>query len=530
MDVLSNLSIFSSLVSATILLITYYHLKVFTFWKARGVKGPTPWPILGTNIYYIFENKHEVERKWRIKYGPVVGLYNNYVPRLLVSDADVIKHVMVKRFRSFMDRGPSNNYDGKMDKWIFFEKGDYWKRLRVSLASLFSSSKLKAYMKTQTECASDLKSKLENKKHITKDELLSVAMDIVCRTMFGLKIDTYQGRKSEFYQKAYAFTDFDFWWSVMWFILPKFICEYFKIPQVRDYKFSYLNRLGKAALEGRKANKSIRNDDLVQALIELKLPDKNEHVFDEEDDIDAHYIGNLDHKNLEDIRAEQLSSNDKLKSLEDHEMVNQMTFFFIAGLDTTSSSLSFIIYMLAHNQEAQREVYEELSSKLEAGVDLEYSNLASLEKLDAFVSETLRLLPPVTELQRSVVDDTAELPTDPPLTLSKGSIIIVDPFIVHRDPELWKDPDTFDMCRFMGSNKSTIKQGSYMPFGIGPRSCAATRFALISLKTVIVKLLREYSIHTTDNPNLNPKFTRHPFFLQLQDVEFRLESRKIVKN
>ncbi|KAG5278582.1 hypothetical protein AALO_G00100530 [Alosa alosa] len=80
--------------------------------------------------------------------------------------------------------------------------------------------------------------------------------------------------------------------------------------------------------------------------------------------------------------------------------------------------------------------------------------------------------------------------------IPKGAIVMVPTYALHRDPEIWTDPETFNPERFSKENKESIDQYTYMPFGLGPRNCIGMRFALISMKLAIVELLQRFTIST----------------------------------
>lgn len=78
--------------------------------------------------------------------------------------------------------------------------------------------------------------------------------------------------------------------------------------------------------------------------------------------------------------------------------------------------------------------------------------------------------------------------------LDIGTSVLIPTFGIHRDPKLFPDPDKFDPERFSDENKSNIKQYTYQPFGIGPRFCIGTRFALMETKLVYFHLLSKFEI------------------------------------
>lgn len=549
---------FSLVLASSISAITFYfiyrHLKVFSYWSSRGIKGPTPWPFFGTNAYYFFKNRTEVDQGWFEKYGRVYGIYEGFDPVLRVSDAELIKHVYIKEFSSFTDRNGKVIHGDVISRWLFWSKGDHWSNQRSLVTPLFTSNKMKQWFIIMTDCVknftheanSRLKSsvtrriknefkdeideakavaKLADKVEFSKDDFMSLALDIIAQSLFGIKLDPYKNKTSDFYRRAFAFAKFDVPRFIVWFMIPSFIAKYFKFDLVHYEKYEYFDKLSQTIIDERRKNNITRND-FVDALIKAKIPDTHQNVYTEEDDNDAHYNANLNHEELNRVLEEQ-SKRVTFRKFDDIEIRGQMTFFFLAGFETTSSSLSFCIHFLAFYPEIQEEVYQELVTNLDiASKQADYSDFSKLKKLDAFVSESLRIFPPVTEHNRLVTaKEPIIFPSNPPLKLKPGTVISVPSFALQRDPDYFKDPLKFDMSRFYPENRDKIVTASYMPFGLGPRNCAGMRFALLTIKKTVAEILLNYKVLPGDKQKITPEFNRHSFFLQLKHTDFKLVPR-----
>ncbi|MEU9035691.1 cytochrome P450 [Streptomyces sp. NPDC048352] len=73
--------------------------------------------------------------------------------------------------------------------------------------------------------------------------------------------------------------------------------------------------------------------------------------------------------------------------------------------------------------------------------------------------------------------------------VAAGTDVLVCPYLTHRDPELWPDPERFDPRRFTAAGGRPARQGAYLPFGIGPRACLGTQFALRESTALLEQLL-----------------------------------------
>jgi len=520
----------------------YRMVKIYSFWSSRGIKGPTPWPFLGTNIYYLLYNKIDIDKAWHKKYGKTFGLYDGFAPSLRTSDNEIMKQVFVKDFSSFVDRDTRFIHGDHTRRWVFNSKGDHWSNQRALMTPMFTSAKMRNMFGTMLECVSRFKREIasrlpmaggkpdnlvEDLGAFSKDELMSLALSFISQAFFGLKLDTYKDKSSVFFKKAFAFASFDMVQFIIWSIVPTPLARYFKIDLVNYAQYEYFDKLSQSTIDERRKNPAKKGHDLIQSLLDSKIPEIPERIYSDEDDMESHYNADIGREELERIHEGQVKRM-TFSKFSDLEIRAQMTFLFIAGFDTTSSSLSFCFYELAHQQAAQEELYDEIRSLPNLLGQLEYTDLSNMKKLDAFVSETLRLYSPVTELNRLVTNkDGVILPTSPPIYLPHGSCISVNPFIVQRDPDYWPDAQKFDMTRFYPENRDKIKSCTYMPFGIGPRNCAGMRFALMGIKLTLAEVLLKYKVLPGPKTQAyEPKFKQHAFFLQLKDTDFRLAPRQ----
>lgn len=110
--------------------------------------------------------------------------------------------------------------------------------------------------------------------------------------------------------------------------------------------------------------------------------------------------------------------------------------------------------------------------------ELDYDKLKHLPILNAIIGETLRLNPPLTIFQRESIEDCELLDTG--IKIPKNTLISIQPYIIHRDPTYFSDPNTFKPERFLDKSTSPESNIAYCPFGYGQRLCVGMRFAQVS--------------------------------------------------
>ena len=160
--------------------------------------------------------------------------------------------------------------------------------------------------------------------------------------------------------------------------------------------------------------------------------------------------------------------------------------------DTFMLSADFIdgmVTMLALHPELQRRVAEEVAAVCGASAP-RYADLPRLEYTRAFLSEVVRLYPPLVLLTRQAIADD-EIDGH---HIAGGDCLILDAFHVNRHPEFWEDADAFKPERFLSKPHGQSYPFAYIPFGAGRRSCIGMQFALMELTLVAAMLLQRASL------------------------------------
>ncbi|CAL1277730.1 unnamed protein product [Larinioides sclopetarius] len=208
------------------------------------------------------------------------------------------------------------------------------------------------------------------------------------------------------------------------------------------------------------------------------------------------------------------------------ELVGQCLIFFLAGYETTSSTLSFVTHILAHHQDVQDKLREEVAKVLaETNGELTYEAVQNMKYLDNVISETLRLYPPAIQLER-YADADYKL-EDKGITIPKGMGVTIPIYAIHRDSKIFSHPERFDPDRFIPEAKSMRNPYTYMPFGAGPRNCVGMRFALLEIKICLSYVVTKFRIKKT--PHTKEELNFHAGgsgFLRPKEVLAELEIRE----
>ncbi|XP_045512002.1 cytochrome P450 4C1-like isoform X1 [Pieris brassicae] len=177
----------------------------------------------------------------------------------------------------------------------------------------------------------------------------------------------------------------------------------------------------------------------------------------------------------------------------DLELREEVLTFIIAAMDTSATTMGFVLKLLGKYPEIQQKVFKELDAVFEGSDRLLYKHdLAKLQYLERVIKETLRLFPSVPFLIRKAEYDT-QLTED--ITLPKGAGIVCSIWGVHRNPTIWgPDADCFDPDRFLPERCKDLPACAYIPFSFGPRNCLGYQYAMMSMKTALSTVLRVYRV------------------------------------
>jgi cytochrome P450 len=176
-----------------------------------------------------------------------------------------------------------------------------------------------------------------------------------------------------------------------------------------------------------------------------------------------------------------------------------VTTFLLAGQETTSLALTWIWYLLSQHPQAQRRLEDELDAVL-GGRPPEYADLANLPYTRMVIDEAMRLYPPAWGFSRQALGDD-ELGGYP---LPRGWMAFVVPYVLHRLPSLWDEPDAFEPARFSPERSADRPKFAYVPFGAGPRQCIGNQFALMEAQLTVATLAQRYRLRLVPGHPVEP--------------------------
>ncbi|XP_025190556.1 probable cytochrome P450 6a14 [Melanaphis sacchari] len=469
----------------TVVLLLYnYTTSTYKYWKMKSVTFATPVPLFGNIKDQVMLRMTQGECLKNIyndfPHEKFVGMYQLQTPTLLLRDPEIIRLFLVKNFTHFTDRGfLYDSHREPLTKHLVNLEGETWKNLRQKLTPTFSSGKIKSMLGLLQGCGVQLIEYMETTTNSGKTEFeirdltAKFTTDVIGTCAFGLECNSLKDSQSEFRRMGCAVLN-----SSASLALAKivriFFPKIFKALKLRTFPAEvqqFFMSIVKQTIDFRNTNQ-VRRNDFIQLLLEIK--NQNHH---------------------------QQNTINSIK-LTEELIAAQVFVFFLAGFETSSTTLSFCLHEMAVNQDIQNKVYEEIIKTADKyGLPFSYEAISSMNYLEQCLKETMRKYPPVQTLVR-VCTKQFRIPNTE-LDLDVGTAVLIPVYAIHHDPQYYPEPDTFNPDRFVkdcngGGSDNERPAGVYLPFGDGPRICIGMRFAMLEMKLALAQFLHSFVVTLSD--------------------------------
>ncbi|KAH8316439.1 hypothetical protein KR067_008043, partial [Drosophila pandora] len=501
--------LFALLVVGVVLALAYnFYYNKYTYWTRKGIPNEPPLPLIG-NMKGLAKKYHLrdiIQRNYEQFKGksPIAGLFMFFKPTAMIMDLDLIKQVLIKDFHHFQDRGLFNNpEDDPLTGHLLNLQGEEWKAMRQKLTPVFTSGKIKQMSEVVVEVAHHLVDTMD--KEVThaavddgdieiKEICARYTTDVIGTCAFGLECYSLKDPQAEFRKKGRMILETPrHSMLVQLFIITNGkLARKLRMKVLPDELTEFFLSAVKSTVEYRLKN-NIKRNDFMDLLIQLRAEDQE--------------------------AAKKGKGIDLSHGLTIEQMAAQAFVFFVAGFETSSSTMGFCLYELALQPDIQDRVREEIQSEIvevfeRYNQELTYESFKEMPYLDKVISETLRKYPILSHLLRRSTKDYAVPDSD--LVLEAETKIIIPVHSIHHDPKIYPQPEVFDPSRFDPEEVRTRHPFSYLPFGEGPRNCIGERFGKMQVKVGIANLIRDFKFNRSDKTQVPLKFSNRTFLITTQ--------------
>lgn len=426
-------------------------------------------PLLGNTLAFL-RNPLGILRTLQHRYDRIVHLRIGGRHQYLVLRPEDSKHIIQENHRNYGRSPAFNVLKIFLGNGLLTSDGDFWRRQRRLAQPAFHRQKLAALAQTmvqETAVWIDELKQLDRRYPVNVSQtFMDVTMRIVCKTLFGSDVvgkldglsaalDTLQHHAN---QRMLSPIRFPMHW-----------------PTPAHQRFQRAGALVDSFIYGvigqRRQSDTAQRDDLLDMLLNAE---------DEE-------------------TGEQMS---------DKQLRDECVTLFAAGHETTAVSMAWTLHLLGQHPEVLSRLRTEINTVLGDCPVPSAEVFRSLTYTMQVVQESLRLYPPAWIMSRLAHQDDHI----GPYTIPAGDTALVCPYLLHRDPVAWPEPEHFDPERFAPGLEKDRHPYAYLPFGGGPRLCIGNQFALMEMQILLAMLLRAFAIRPVPDKRVtpNPLITLRP--------------------
>ncbi|XP_013100111.2 cytochrome P450 6a8 [Stomoxys calcitrans] len=461
--------VFMILLIAAITLALHFIRKHLNYWAERGVVHEKPHLFYG-NMKAVGSKQplkqpfHDLYQKYKDK-APFGGFYLSLRKAVVLFDLELIKRVMITDFNDFSHRGGYyNEKDDPLSGHLFQLDGPRWKQMRMKLTPTFTSGKMKFMFPTVVEVGErfiNVLSDLIQKDDVVKEgleirELLArFTTDVIGCCAFGLECNSLKDPEAKFRKMGQKVFTERRHGRLLFAFAQAFpdLARKFGMAFIPEDVSQFFMKVVKDTVEYREREKVERND-FMNLLIELK-----------------------NRNDTEGLTLEQIAA--------------QAFVFFLAGFETSSSTMGFALYELAIHQDMQTKVRQEINGVLKQyDGKLTYEGVKELKYLQQILYETMRKYPVASLVVRKALVDYKV--ANSPYTIEKGTVVIIPIDAIHHDAAIYPSPSEFIPERFAAEEIAKRHSMSWIPFGEGPRNCIGLRFGKMQAMVGLALLLRNF--------------------------------------
>ncbi|KAH8412328.1 hypothetical protein KR009_001338 [Drosophila setifemur] len=492
-----------ALVVLPLVVLVYFELRASG--RRRLLKefnGPTPVPVLG-NANRIGKNPAEILATffdWWYDYGKDNFLFwIGYNPHLAVVNPKHLEYIL--NSQQLIQK--STIYD-LLHPWLGFglltSHGSRWHKHRKMITPSFHFNILQDFHQVMNENSTKFIAAL--KKAAAGDSIIDfqdhanyLTLDVICDTAMGVPINAIEQRDSSIVQ---AFRD---------------MCYTLNMRAFHPFKRNH--RIYSLTPEYADFQRTLKTlQDFTYDIIEKRVEALQNKTSKKEQD------PSMPRKKMAFLDT-LLSSTVDGRPLTRQEIYEEVSTFMFEGHDTTTSGVSFAVYLLSRHPDAQQKMYQEQCNIMghDMSGDATFQQIAQMKYLDLFIKEAQRVYPSVPFIGRYCEKDYDINGTMVP----KGTTINIPIVLMGYNESVFKDPHHFRPERFEEEKPSPFE---YVPFSAGPRNCIGQKFALLELKTAISKIVRSFEVLPAVDELVSKDGTLNTYLGLSPNEKLKRESRR----
>jgi cytochrome P450 len=420
--------------------------------KVRKIKNDIPKLYFPLSRYYgFFLNTAKIYVKDMVRYGKVYSTYRGKYLVVYIFSPQGAWEVLASKQKSFI-KGPLWGRARRLlgNGLLVSENPDHFVFRRMTMSS-FDHKKLINMSNVMLDITKNKINELNNNDKIEiRSEINSLALDIVSKCVFG--VDVQQNSELIKNELTVSVNAMDRTQNPS---LTRF--ENMNIPYFKNF-----------------ADSTVFMYKFVEDIYEDKIKNNLNS-----DDLLSIYINSTD------------EDGNKMSK---HQILDEMLTVILAGFESTSNTLVWTLAYLNKHPEEYDKLINEAKDIFNSGVSQDelLQKIINAPVCSNILKETLRLCPPIWNLPRMAKED---IEVDGNF-IPKGSFVIINPYVTHRIPEIYSNPEKFIPSRWDGDFEKNLPLGAYFPFSEGNRKCIGDQFAMIEMKIILLAMSNSFKIKT----------------------------------
>lgn len=428
----------------------------------RRPPGPKSSSILG-NLPLAAPDALELLKRWASQYGDIFYYRALWMHVYFLNRPDYIDYVLVRNPGNFRKDPALRNMRWLLGEGLLTSEGESWKRQRRLIQPAFHRDRIASYADIMTNCAREALSQWRGGAAIeVHGEMMRLTLRIVMLCLFGVET----GETAAISRSLDTLMRGNTGHRLM-------------IP-------NWLRRLPLPGSGGfRRAAKTL--DRAVSQVIAQRRAAAMER---------GDLLGLL-----------MAAQDEDGARMDDRQIRDEVMTFFLAGHETTALTLSWTLYALSRNPDAERKLHEEVDRVLHGRL-ASLADVPALVWTGAVVKEAMRLYPPAWGLGRVAMREF-ELAG---YRVPKGAIIVMSPWVMQRDERYFSSAENFDPSRWINGQTQNLPRFAYFPFGGGPRQCIGNNFASLEAVLVLAAIAQRFEVRLDRSVSVVPVagFTLRP--------------------
>jgi cytochrome P450 len=443
---------------------------------ARTASGPKYNPF-ALNLIRFRRDPLSFLQRLTHRYGDFATFRMGGQHMFLANRPDYIREVLVTQNSNYVKGRALQRAKRLLGQGLLTSEGELHRRQRLLVQPAFHRQRIASYGQVMVEHADRTSARWKDGDTLDMNhEMTRLTLGIVAKTLFDAEVESEADEIGE------AMTCIMEMFNLLMYPFAELI-EKLPLPQVRRYE-----------------RMRARLDATIYRII------------------DERRRSGEDRGDLLSILLLAQDEEDGRGGMSDTQVRDEALTLFLAGHETTANTLTWTWYLLSQHPEVERKLLEELDEKLRGRLPT-FEDVPQLIYTEMVVAESIRLYPPAWAIgRRSLVDQRIGNYAVP-----ANAIVLLSPFVTHRDARFFPDPSRYDPERWTPEAKDSRSPYSYFPFGGGPRRCVGESFAWAEAILVLATLASRWRARLVAGQRIEPKalITLRP----KHDIRMTIEKR-----